>query len=275
MFRGMSLVFFMFLIPPAGIGYGLANFGLIGFSESGEYFAWEQHGTNDPTGFPWCEIGVMHVPSGETIATIRIVIDLDLIEPDSASILENLWSEGNPDRPSWLLWEDAAIDQANEEASPLIDSLGIDRDNTGRLCVHHPLTDMSLLDTEVRFATGMYGPEYPASPVFEVILENREVTGLDEKVLLQWITPPQVLQLAVRHAHDQTLTVLVDDEDTGDESHFSYWYSLRDVITWRDEYVVMVLRRSDPGFEGPDTRFRVVTGELPEFSPVWSYSSKG
>jgi hypothetical protein len=174
-----------------------------------------------------------------------------------------------------LPYEQTARSMALSEARELMDSLGIVPGDTGRLCVHHPLTDLTPGQRDVRFATGMYGPDHPASPVFDLVLENREAAGVDEETMEMWVVPPVVLYLALVERGTGRETVLADETGTADESLYCYGYGLRDVTTWRDRYVVVVLRRSVPGFEGPDTRYRVVTGVLPCFDPAWCYSSTG
>jgi hypothetical protein len=244
-----------------GLGYELASFDLIGFSGDGGHLAWEQCGTYDGSGFPYCQVTVMNVPDGSVLQVFSTVID-----PDGTDAFPGVASM--PD-------EQTARSMALSDARGLMDSLGIVPGDTGRLCVHRPLTDLSPGNDEVSFATGMYGPGYPASPVFDLVMENREAPGVDAETMEMWVVPPVVLYLAVVERGTGRETVLADETGTADESLYCYGYGLRDVIVWHDRFVVVVLRRSVPGFEGPDTRYRVVTGVLPRFDPSWCYSSTG
>ena len=219
----------------------LAEFRLIGWSETGEFLAWEQHGWSDGAGLPWAEVTVVYTPDGE------VVYRADSF-PSEETCLE--WSydgEMNHVRAALL-----------EEAMPLMDSLGIVAGSTGSLLVHHPITDFTADPGYLRFhgwamSADYHGPEY--------VLELTELES-GARQTPEWYPPPVLLLLTLDQAEGDTLT-LVSDSMLIHEYQYVFGYRIRDVCTYMDRFVAVVLNTVVPGFEGADGGFRVVCGVLP------------
>ena len=223
----------------------LAEFRLIGWDESGEYLAWEQHGWSDGAGLPWAELSVMHVPSGATVYRADSF-------PTEGTGLWEYCPAGNPVRAVLL-----------ERAAPLLDSLGIEAGNAGTLLVHHPVTDFTTDAYLVRFhgwaaSVDYHGPEY--------LLELVEHESGEPQVP-DWYPSPVLLELRLEQAGGDTVTLVSESEPApGYRSVFGY--RIRDVITYRDRFVAVVLNTVIPGFEGADGAFRLVSGVLPGSRPL-------
>jgi predicted secreted protein len=248
----------------------LAVFNLIGFSESGRYLAWEQYGVQDGSGFPYCNLQLLDLDESCIVGKFRVLRDdhIDYRPEDFQDQIEEFDRYLHPRENEYRFWEERAREEAHRRAASLMDSLGIIPGNTGRLCVHHPLTDLSGFD-RIEFVTGMLGPAFEASPRFRLLVEELEADTVED---LYWISPPKMLRLSLVWRED---TLTLADDVRMEENELAYGYGVRDVITYRDLYVVVVLFRWVPGFEGPDVRFRVVTGRLPRFESNWWYSNTG
>ncbi|MBD3369044.1 DUF2259 domain-containing protein [Candidatus Fermentibacteria bacterium] len=248
----------------------LAVFNLIGFSENGRYLAWEQYGVQDGSGFPYCTVHLVDLEESSTVGKFNVLHDepIDYDPEDFRPQIEEFDRYLNPRENEYRFWEEYARDDTRRKASPLMDSLGIIPGNEGRLCVHHPLTDLSDFD-RIEFVTGMLSPAFEAGPRFRLVLEELKADTVED---LYWISPPKMLRLSLIWGQD---TLTLADDVRGEERELAYGYGVRDVVTYRDRYVVVVLFRWVPGFEGPDVRYRVVTGRLPRFESNWWYSNTG
>ena len=254
----------------------IAVFELIGFSQSGEYLAWEQYGIQDGSGFPYSLIEIVHVPSGSTVVVEHELYVFDEAEFFDTAIPDDWRPLLDEQEREFRFWEEYARPIARSRIREEMSSLGVIEGNVGTLCVHHPLTDRSLANENVRFVTGMLAPSFDASPEFEILLELPIVASMEETAWeCGFVTDARALRLELICEQLSYRRVLVDDtQDAVDRSAWVYGYQVRDVVVYRDTFVAVVLRKSVPGFEGPDVRFRVVTGRLPDLEPgFWYYSS--
>jgi hypothetical protein len=223
----------------------LAEFGLLGWSESGEYFAWEQYGFSDGSGLPWAELTIVHTPDGIP------VYQSDSFPSESVDV-DQVFRGGGCFLRSVLL----------DRAEPLLDSLGIISGSTGQHLVHHPLCDFSVDPEKVSFygwvvSMDYHGPEY---------LLTLDISESGDMQTPDWFPSPVLLQLDLEQVGgDRTLLASDSILVTGYEPVFGY--RIQDVYTFMDRFVAVVLNTTVPGFEGSDGGFRVVTGILPGTQP--------
>jgi len=238
MIRWVLIIAFACTVGP---GADLADFNLVGFSESGEYLAWEQYGVADGSGFPFAELVVVHVPANTVVYRTRAL-------PAEAEMM----GETFPESPASLRM------LLREEASSEFASLGIIPRNTGMHNLHHSLCDISVEPDRVRFygwvfASNYYGPEY----LLEI---TTEPTG--EEQYPDWFPPTLLLRAELEQASGERV-ILVDDVVPAESYEHTFSYRISDVYTMLGRYVVVVLNTEVPGFEGSDGRFRVIAGVLP------------
>ncbi len=230
-----------------GICATLAEFGLLGWSESGEYLAWEQYGFSDGSGLPWAELTLVRVPDG--IPVFRT----DTFPLESGD-LDPAYPEGDSALRSIL----------RSEAQPLMDSLGIVPGSSGLHPVHHSLCDFSVDPVMVSFygwilSVDYHGPEY---------LLTLGMSESGEPQVPDWFPSPVLLRLDLEHVGGDRTPLAADSLlEAGYEHVFDY--RIQDVYTFMDRFVAVVLNTTVPGFEGSDGGFRVVTGVLPGTMPRW------
>lgn len=224
-----------------GSSADLADFNLVGFSDSGEYLAWEQYGVADGSGFPFAELVIVHVPANTVVYRARTL-------PTEAEMMGGAF----PESPAGLRT------LLREEASSELDGLGIIPGNTGMHNLHHSLCDISVEPDRVRFygwvfANNYYGPEY----MLEI---TTEPTG--EEQYPDWFPPTLLLRAELEQVSGERV-IIVDDAVPAESYENTFSYRISDVYTMLDMYVVVVLNTEVPGFEGSDGRFRVIAGVLP------------
>ena len=228
-----------------GICATLAEFGLLGWSESGEYLAWEQYGFSDGSGLPRAELTLVRASDGVP------VFMADTFPVESADP-EPVYPSGDGTLRSIL----------RSEAQPLLDSLGIVPGSSGLHPIHHSLCDLSVDPVKVSFygwvvSVDYHGPEY---------LLTLGMSESGEPQVPDWFPSPVLLQLDLEHVGgDRTLLTADSVLEAGYEHVFDY--RIQDVYIFMDRFVAVVLNTTIPGFEGSDGGFRVVTGVLPGTMP--------
>ena len=219
----------------------LAEFALVGFSRDGSHVAWEEYGVQDGSGFPWASLAVVEASSGETVL--------------ADTLLLNLYSSGYSER-----WEDELDlvgllrDSVRTLLAPALDSLGIEEGRTGVALLTRLPTDASHYRT-TEFVRQWWGPGYARGPRYMLQLEC-DTLGREMMYNAHLVSLRLVLRAAGRE--------LVLADDGADGAPMAYWYRIREVHMYGDSTLAVVLSKGLPGFEGPDTRWRVVARVLPE-----------
>ena len=219
----------------------LAEFALVGFSRDGSHVAWEEYGVQDGSGFPWAGLVVVEAASGETVL--------------ADTLLLNLYSSGYPER-----WEEELDlvgllrDSVRTLLAPALDSLGIEEGRTGVALLTRLPTDASHYRT-TEFVRQWWGPGYARGSRYMLELEC-DTLGRE----MMYNAPLVSLRLVLRAAGRE----LVLADDGGDGAPMAYWYRIRGVHMYGDSTLAVALSKGLPGFEGPDTRWRVVARVLPE-----------
>jgi len=237
-----SAAFFAVTAAWAAAGATLAAFGFVGWSGSGLYLAWVEHGWSDGSGLPWAVLEVISVPDGGTVYRDEFFPD----EDDFTCAVDDGPGEFDPG---------AAL---VEGARPLLDSLGIVTGNGGDLLVCHPLTDSGADPDRASFYGWTAGVDYHG-PEYRLVLTE---TLSGEEQVPDWFPPPVLLRLILERVGGGEVELASDTAPVRGYTNV-YDYRIREVRTHSGRYVAVVLDTAVPGFEGADGAFRVVTGLLP------------
>lgn len=225
----------------------LASVEFLGFSDDGMFAAMEQCWISDGSGAPGAELIIKSVPDDSVVHRYRILWSEELLYADG---MEKVFL--NSDNP--------ARDSIHGLSQAFLDSLGIIPENSGVHCIHHPLTDRDAVPDRVSFVTWLgtfsyMGPEY--------ILQLRNNPEMPESPP-EWLSMfdcPVLLETIIT---DQYGNTLMFQKDFSPEPGYEYVseYRIRDVYVEGDSLTAIILNTVEPGFEGADSRFRMITGVL-------------
>ncbi len=225
----------------------LASVEFLGFSDDGMFAAMEQCWISDGSGAPGAELIIKSVPYDSVVHRYRILWSEELLYADG---VEKVFL--NSDNP--------ASDSIHGLSQAFLDSLGIFSDNTGVHCIHHPLTDRDAVPDRASFVTWLgtfsyMGPEY--------ILQLRNQPEMPESPP-EWLSMfdcPVLLETIITDQYGDTLMF---QKDACPEPGYEYVseYRIRDVYIEGDSLTAIILNTVEPGFEGADSRFRMITGVL-------------
>jgi predicted secreted protein len=231
-----ALVILMFgSIVRAG-DYATLNF--IGFSQDGKYLAFEQYGVQDESGFPYSSYYFIDVAKNAfAVPPVQVRIDNELATQKQARTRAKLRSAATLRR------------------------LRIVSGNTGQLTVARMLTDLSLehpgsgKPQRVNFAEivdSMY-----RSGNYELVLNPVEVKV---KTCQHTDQPIYKFDLSLRDK-DADKTVILQKDGPKPLSDFCLSEFAIQFVYLYKENIAVFLNIYDPGFEGPDMRYLVVTGK--------------
>ena len=238
---------FLFLTAGASIAGSMASLEFLGFSVDGRYAAMGQYWIEDGSGFPGAEI------------TVISVIDNSVIRN-----FEARWSEGmmysggvemyyeNSMNPVW--------ETVLDDAESFMDSLCISPENEGVHCICHPLTDTGAEPESVSFVPWIGSLMY-RGPEFSLTLQNHKQMPDSPPEWISMFDVPVLLEVLITDADDIAVMHL---DETSSQPGYEYVsnYRIRDVYVYNDNLVALILNTTEPGFEGPDGRFRMVTGVI-------------
>ncbi|MCK5842323.1 MAG: hypothetical protein KAH31_09160, partial [Candidatus Sabulitectum sp.] len=165
-----------------------------------------------------------------------------------------VWDESVDELPSA---EDvAAVDQ---DILDLCEKYGINSGNYESALVYHPLTDLGVNGDTVAFCLESYSPRYNSSEIHLILaLMPADV----KQSYPDWFDSPVT---PVLHTVTDGERKLFFSEDTVQGQHaLSFDYSIAAVYKNPiiENSLLVVLHSERPGFEGPDGRFRVVSGSI-------------
>lgn len=223
------------------------NFEQIGFSADGKHFAYMQSGELDGSGAFFAQIDVIDVDNNkllvrvsDSVETLEIPIGMDV--PSPQELVEGLYQEAD------------------------LGAYGIDVKNLnkGELVINRPNNDLSQY-TDAVFST-WYWPEGGASaPVPSYSLTVKEMVASNANEHDWCYDDPMMIKLVM--VHDMGYSgvvsqkVLQEDQRLPKSRACAYDYEIRHVVVYGQKMVVG-LRYSHPGFEGPSQTFMAVTGTL-------------
>lgn len=225
----------------------LASVEFLGFSDDGGYAALEQYWIADGSGFPGAEIVVMSIAENSIIKRFNTTWSEEMMFIDGVEIFYE--NSMNPARTI-----------LQERAHPYLDSLEISSGNEGVHCICHPLTDTGAEPESVSFVTWMgslmyNGPEYKLT-----ILNHKEIPESPPDWLSMFDTPV-LLEVLITDSNGNTVMHLHDNSPQPGYEYVSN-YRIRDVFIYSDSLVTIILNTTEPGFEGSDGMFRMVTGMI-------------
>jgi predicted secreted protein len=239
-------------IAPDAFAPDYSSLEILGFSEDGNFFAFEQYGMVAGSGSPYSWIAFLDVradrPPAET-TQIRIG-----------------GGEGFP------LSLEETRERAREEARPTLEKLRIEKENAGDRVLIRPLTDLVADSTKARFSVwprlqGFLSQDY------SVLIEARET----ESERCYFGEKPYIFDLTLRNNRTGEEKLLHHDEELPRERGCTRGYRIAEIYVYNTttEYdpakgedsvigapMVVFLHVISTGFEGHDMRFLAVGGLL-------------
>jgi predicted secreted protein len=209
---------------------------LLGFSPDGRYFAFEEYGIQDGSGFPYSNIFLIDTATDDWVAGTPIRV---LIEGDGPPPSETRSESADRFRPFLMKYQIGA---------------------QGLTVANNPLTETSANRHFVSFLPRPLVP--PQERDYELAIREYALPAPDCPDVEQGY---RGFQLALRNPDGQQ-RLLARDERLPDSRNCPLGYAISEVITYHPPtgtpvFAIMISVLSF-GFEGPDRRFIAVTGRL-------------
>jgi predicted secreted protein len=217
------------MLPQAALAGDYADLNVIGFSPDGSYFAFEEYGYEDGSGFPYANIILINTIKDSWVDGTPIRVRID----DETATLQS------------------ARDLAFTQAQPFLLQHNIVAE--GRHIVHNPITELSGANN-VEFVVRAYSPLQTAG--WTLMIEEFPlpsdcpdigftIVGFD-----LWLTSPVATPRQLNH-----------DTRIPDSRGCPVGYGVSDVFAFDradDAVVVILLNLFLMGFEGPDRRYLAI-----------------
>ena len=212
-----------------------AQIDVIGFDGATKYFAFEQYGTQDGSGFPYSEIYFIEVATNEWAAKpVKMMLE------GGDYVCEEL---------------ESVRQQVRRKAIPTLRKLGLTSAWEGTKVLHDIDKDMGYTENSRKSFSFELGPEK-----LVINVKEKEVAGSDE-----WgLGPDQLLELTLKGSETGSL-VLQKDKKLPASRKGARNYEICGVYTVKEHgaLVALIGYHRSPGFEGPDKRYIAVsTGKL-------------
>jgi predicted secreted protein len=232
----LAAFFFMSATAMRATAGDFAELNFIGFSQDLRFLAFEEHGTEDGSGFPYSNIFFIDAAGNRFAAPpVRVRIETET-------------------------WGDARS-EAKGKADPALKKLGIVEGNRGDIVVARLPTDRSARMTTqqgpatVRFGRRIFS-EHFSSGDYELTLAplpaaDKRCEGLGE--------PNQRLQVELKDKSSNAVAVLQKDEVLPQSRGCAVYYGLNSIY-WNGDKLAIFVEIYSVGFEGHDTRFMAITG---------------
>jgi len=240
-------VLFAGLVPAAQAG-DTAEAEILGFSKDGAYFAFEQYGTEDGSGFPYSEIFVLDVTRDSWVKPSPFYL-----RNDNEEEIEG--SDGSYD-PDALVSAVRADNRAN--AQPLLQTTEIA--GKGETVGHNPRTEITADPYRMAVHPRNFHPliEDPIElSLSEYPLPSERCAGFG-------IEGTKGFRLSMTYKGETR--VLNEDTGVPESRRCPLAYRIERIVTHFPENgspVFAVLVQMDAhGFEGPDQRYLAITGRL-------------
>jgi hypothetical protein len=206
-----------------------------GFSRDGSCAAWETGGIMDGSGFPWVRFEVLNTESSQQMAEIEMV-----------------WQDFEGELPKKALQE-----SMEHDITDTCREFGIIPGNTGNMLVYHPVTDLGVTPDTAVFCLETYSPAYNSGELTVVLTQfsSEQKPGYPD-----WFPPPVTPVLDIIENGEKQR--LFSEEQPPEQYEMCFDYSIAAVYSNPAvlRSFLVVLHSEEPGFEGPDGRFRVVSG---------------
>lgn len=222
------------LMPMRGEAGDYADLAVLGFSPDGRYFAFEEYGIQDGSGFPYSNIFLIDTTSDEWVAGTPIRV---LTEGESPPLSETRSESADRFRPLRI---------ERQIGAP------------GRTVAANPLTETSANPHFVSFA-----PRRPAlDRGYELALQDFQLAAPNCPDLGK---PYKGFQLTMIDPARQQ-RILARDERIPGSRNCPLAYAISEVVVYhppdRQPVFAVLISVLSVGFEGPDRRFIAVTGQL-------------
>ena len=225
----------LLIFATAALSTDQAWFKFRGFSEDGTCAAWETGGVHDGSGFPWIRFEVIDTESSIPLAEMEMV-----------------WEDFEDE-----IRENASQDSIEQEITDTCNAFGILPENTGGILVNHPVTDLGVSPDTVIFCFESYSPSYNSGEITAVLRTLSAEQKLDYP---EWFPTPVALAIDVIVNGEKQC--VFSEEQPPDRYAMCFDYRIAAIYSnpaWNGS-LLFVLHSEQPGFEGSDGRFRVVSG---------------
>jgi predicted secreted protein len=233
-----ALTSLLVLLLPAHAG-DTATINVLGFSEDGSVFAFEEYGVRDGSGFPYANRYYIETATDEFVAGTPVRVTLQDEATSVAAARAEAKSRGEK------LFKDAVLDM-----------------NRGHLVAFNAVTEHSA--DPFRLAANPRPVFPPVDPVFEVRLEELDLQSPEQCKGFDQVVGFRLVRIA--SAPGDRTVLLHEDTSLPKSRGCPNGYRLGGIQTFYPQsghpvYAILVAIRSY-GFEGPDFRWIAVTGKL-------------
>lgn len=211
-----------------------ASFRYLGASRNKSHAAWMSFGVQDGSGFPWAVVEILATSPYRVIERHQVLITDEAVSGDIAP------------------------DSAVTLASGSLSRLGIQPEFGGHILVDHKLTDAGVPPDTVIFAMETYYTWYPGV-TYTMVLEQTPSAVTDRET--DWFPSPVLPRLTITDGRSRAL--LYRESSAPEEHRLSFSYRIAKVIRLNGSTLLVVLNVMQPGYEGPDLRYRVLAVDFP------------
>jgi len=237
-----SILYFVIcaMIPIPTFAGDEATLDFMGFSADGRYLMFEQFGWQDGSGFPYSDIIFVDVVKNSFVnAPVSVVLGEDE-------------------------WDQSASERAIEQARDRIIDLNILIGNTGYHIISQSRGEPHIDPHRVCFSDTDL-PLDSLGKYFRCVLSLTEIECSDSASMNMDFGPSKMLELTINIPDQNEPQVLQKDSKLPQRRGYVLSYHISDVYMYRSTdatYLAVFINYTTPGFEGPDIRYMVVTGEL-------------
>lgn len=235
LFKYLLVILTGLFVSPASAA-DLAELGSSGFSDDGAYFAFEQYGVQDGSGFPYASITIVDVETDSWVqgTPIRVLLKEDSFSPNQARA------------------------QAQQQASALLTQYGIKSSN-GVLVAHNPVSELSANPKNVRFKPVKATTEF--GPTVELQLDTFGLAASADCEVFGATYGFRLLMSFPEHVR-----ILNDDTRIPTSRGCPLDYRIDQVHAYRAPggvtSLAIMLIMNTPGFEGPDANYLAFTTQF-------------
>jgi predicted secreted protein len=224
----------------------IADYRILGFTPNGDVFAFEEFGIQDGSGFPYSNIYVVDTSDDSWVPGTPVRVRID----DETKPLAE------------------ARDQARKQAAVIFGKIALE--DRAIVLAANPLGEYEANPLSIKF--GEPFPSYPLQNPPEIRysadldLYDAESPGQDCETYIG-SGKPQGFRLKITNLTSNASAILHEDQQIPQSRGCPITYRL-EAVAVPDDYpakkAAVVMSLFKPGFEGPDRRFMVVTGDLPQ-----------
>lgn len=211
-----------------------ASFRYLGASRSRSHAAWLSFGVQDGSGFPWAVLEIMTTSPYRVLELHRVLIS----EESSSGVV--------------------AVDSAMVLAAASLQRYSIMSEYGGQVLLDHKLTDAGVSPDTVEFAMESFYTWYPGI-TYTMVLEQLP-SGITERDA-DWFPEPVLPKLTMTDGRSRAL--VYRESQAPDEYRLCFAYRIAKVIRLSGNTLLVVFNVMEPGFEGPNLRYRVLAVDFP------------